>query len=433
MHLEKCIHYFLNFITLFSTSLSLTNPILNNFEELIKLFIPIKIIIKMIATIKNSHSQQLRLLSSQGACWVEEAVVGLVPTLDEMILILVFQCLFLILSFVPLTQSLTQQLTLPYIVCYDNPLFSIEFYYFINTYYQLILYACHHCCFIWGLRFVSCVWDSFLLISPPRPTSKPTTTKARVQVVVVETVSDEDAGDDGAATDGGLKYDAIDMFGLSTTTEKKAPLSSPPAVAAPQEPPSSPAAPPQYVYDEAWSILLDGLFFKIDCVEEDLVIVERAIKSAGRTTQQLWGVTWNFQDPKHINNVVTSLLCNLDAIDIPQQAVFLRSQRKQFVRRIEGLTDLWKPVSSSSSKKNKSTTTRRVVSSRTSTPTKKEKLLAAKARARQWSVSSSSSKKNKSTTTRRVVSSRTSTPTKKEKLLAAKARARQWSDKTLRK
>ena len=175
------------------------------------------------------------------------------------------------------------------------------------------------------------------------------------------------------------------MFGSSTTTEKKAPLPSPPAVAAPQEPPSSPAAAPQYVYDEAWSILLEGLFLKIDRVEEDLVIVERAIKSAGRTTQQLWGVIWNFQDPKHINYVITSLLCNLDAIDIPQQAVFVRSQRKQFVKRIEGLTDLWKPVSSSSSKKNKSTTTRRVVSSRTSTPTKKEKLLAAKARARQWS------------------------------------------------
>jgi hypothetical protein len=321
----------------------------------------------MIPAIKNNskqltqQQQQLRLLSSQGACWVEEAVVGLVPTLDEMILILAMAILFLILSFVPLTQSLTQQLTLPYIVCYDNPLFSIEFYYFINTYYQLILYACHHCCFIWGLRFLS-----YLL-----RLTKSTTTKARVRVVVVETVSDEDAGDDD-----GLNEDEIDMFGSSSTKEK-APLPSPPVLATPQ----TPSSPPQYVYDEEWFALLDGLIAKIQLVEEDLVMVERAIRTAS-TQCRLWGVTWNFQDQMHINTVITSLLCHLDAIDIPQQAVFLRSQRKQFVGRIEGLIDLWK-ASMSSKKKKKSTTTRRVVIS--STPTKKEKLLAAKARAQQWS------------------------------------------------
>jgi hypothetical protein len=329
----------------------------------------------MIATLKNSHSkqltqQQLRLLSSQGACWVEEAVVGLVPTLDEMILILAMAILFLLLSFVPLTQSLTQQLTLPYIVCYDNPLFSIEFYYFINTYYQLILYACHHCCFIWGVRFLSYLlrqWDSI-----PSKTTTKTTTKARGQGVVLETVSDEDA-----VSDGGVNDDAIDMFGSSTSMEKKAPPPpSPPVVAAPQ----APSSPPQHVYDEEWFALLDGLIAKIQLVEGDLVMVERAIKTA--RTQRLWGATWNFQDQQHINNVITTLLCKLDAIDIPQQAVFLRSQRKQFVKRIEGLIDLWK-ASMSSKKKKKSTTTRRVVSS--STPTKKEKLLAAKARARQWS------------------------------------------------
>ncbi|OEU12904.1 hypothetical protein FRACYDRAFT_244177 [Fragilariopsis cylindrus CCMP1102] len=318
----------------------------------------------MIAAITNSkqltqqqQQQQLRLLSSQGAYWIESVVVGLVPTLDEMILILAMAILFLLLSFVPLTQSLTQQLTLPYIVCYDNPLFSIEFYYFINTYYQLILYACHHCCFIWGLRFLSYLlrlWDSI----PSKSTTTKSTTKARVQGVVVETVSDEDAVSD----------------------EKTQPPPAPPAAA-----PQAPYSPPQHVYDEAWSIRVDGLFFKIDRVEEDLVMVERAIRTAS-TQCRLWGATWNFQDQMHINNVITSLLCHLDAIDIPQQAVFLRSQRKQFVRRIEGLIDLRK-ASMSSKKRKKSTTTRRVVSSSStsSTPTKKEKLLAAKARARQWS------------------------------------------------
>jgi hypothetical protein len=321
-------------------------------------------------TQQQQQQQQLRLLSSQGACWVESVVVGLVPTLDEMILILAMAILFLILSFVPLTQSLTQQLTLPYIVCYDNPLFSIEFYYFINTYYQLILYACHHCCFIWGLRFLSYLLrlrDSCPSKSTTTKTTTKSTTKARVQVV---------------AGDGRLNEYAIDMFGSSTTTEKKATTPPSPPAAAPQAPSSPPS--PQYVYDEAWSICVDGLFLKIDIVEEDLVTVERAIRTAS-TQCRLWGVTWNFQDQMHINNVITSLLCHLDAIDIPQQAVFLRSQRKQFVRRIEGLIDLWK-ASMSSKKKKKSTTTRRVVSSSTSsTPTKKEKRLAAKARARQWS------------------------------------------------
>ena len=60
--------------------------------------------------------------------------------------------------------------------------------------------------------------------------------KKRKKACVVETVSDEDAGD-GC----GLNDDAIDML------EKKPPA-SPPVVAAPQETPSS--ALPQYVYDE---------------------------------------------------------------------------------------------------------------------------------------------------------------------------------------
>ncbi|OEU22183.1 hypothetical protein FRACYDRAFT_232337 [Fragilariopsis cylindrus CCMP1102] len=149
-----------------------------------------------------------------------------------------------------------------------------------------------------------------------------------------------------------------------------------------------PPVPQDDVYDEAWSIRVDELFLKIDRVEEDLVTVESAIRTA--STQCLRGVTYNLQDQQHIDNVIDTLLCRLDALDIPQQAVFMRSQRKQLVKRIEGLTVAVPSVSSlsssSSKKKKKSTTTRRVVSSSTCTPTKKEKRLAANAWAKQWSV-----------------------------------------------
>jgi hypothetical protein len=173
----------------------------------------------------------------------------------------------------------------------------------------------------------------------------------------------------------------------STTTEKKAPTEkkakentpppSPP-VAAPQ----TPSSPPQCV----------SYIAKIDLVEEDLAITKRAIIAAGRTTsssssssstQRLLGEIRNFQDQNQIDNLITSLLLKVDEIDIPQRAVYLRSQRKQLVKRIEGLTDLWKEhhhhrspsmSSSSSSKKKKKSTTRRVSSS---TQTENEKRLAA--------------------------------------------------------
>ena len=109
-----------------------------------------------------------------------------------------------------------------------------------------------------------------------------------------------------------------------------------PRVAAPQTP-SSPLQCVNYIAE-------------IDLVEEDLAIAEGAIIAAGRTTttssssstQRLLGVEWNFQDQNHIDNLITSLLIKLDEIDIPQRAVYLQSQRKQLVKRTEGLTDLWK-------------------------------------------------------------------------------------------
>ena len=135
--------------------------------------------------------------------------------------------------------------------------------------------------------------------------SKSTSKKARVQVAVVETIS-EDAGD--GVMDSGLNDDVIDMFGSSTTTEKK---TTPPPAAVPQ----MPSSPPQHVYDEKWSALLDGLSLKINRVEEDLVTVERAIRTA--STLRLWDWTWKFQDQKDIDNVIKLLVLSLIHISEP--------------------------------------------------------------------------------------------------------------------
>ncbi|OEU12531.1 hypothetical protein FRACYDRAFT_243783 [Fragilariopsis cylindrus CCMP1102] len=139
-----------------------------------------------------------------------------------------------------------------------------------------------------------------------------------------------------------------------------------PLVAAPQ----APSSPPQCV----------NYIAEIDLFEGDLAIAERAIIAAGRTTtssssssssstQRLLGMKWNFQDQNHINNLITLLLCKLNEIDIPQRAVYLQSQRKQLVKRTEGLTEHHHrrnpsmSSSSSSSSKQKKSTTRRVSSS----------------------------------------------------------------------
>merc|ERR1712194_829210 len=88
---------------------------------------------------------------------------------------------------------------------------------------------------------------------------------------------------------------------------------------------------------------------------------------------------------------IEHLLCRLDAISIPKNAVHLRAYRKTLVAWIEEtLTELWMlrfPVATApltKPPKTKTKTTTKTKASSTVTPSKKSKRLAAKARAKQW-------------------------------------------------
>jgi hypothetical protein len=144
--------------------------------------------------------------------------------------------------------------------------------------------------------------------------------------VVVQTVNIGDGG-----TTSRLNDDAIGMFGM-TMTKKKAKKRVPLLQLHVGDLQNPPPLHPFVAYEE-WFSLLDVLLDKN----------ESAI-TAGRTTPLcLWGVLWNFQNQNHIiNNLITTLLCGLDVIDIPQRAVYLRLQQKQSIKRIEGLNVLRK-------------------------------------------------------------------------------------------
>merc|ERR1712194_960213 len=97
---------------------------------------------------------------------------------------------------------------------------------------------------------------------------------------------------------------------------------------------------------------------------------------------------------------ISQLLCQLDEIDIPRQALYLRAQRKALVKVTEYLIEAWKIRFAAT-----------VTTKTTATKTKSAEMAITKRKTKAPSRS-------------------TITPSKRSKRLAAKARAKQWAEKT---
>jgi len=126
----------------------------------------------------------------------------------------------------------------------------------------------------------------------------------------------------------------------------------------------------------------------VSSFRDDLEAVENALLCAPDCTIQLHDVTWKMYQINVLENLIEHLLCRLDAIPIPKNAVQLCAYRKTLVGWIEEtLTDLWMirfPVAAPVTKATKTKPATKTKTSSTVTPSKKSKRLAAKARAKQW-------------------------------------------------
>jgi len=121
-------------------------------------------------------------------------------------------------------------------------------------------------------------------------------------------------------------------------------------------------------------------------------------------TINLLGVSWKLRNPNVVEHLISQLLCQLDEIDIPRQALYLRAKRKALVKVTEYLVEAWKI---------------RFVATVTT------KTTATKTKSKSKSAEMATTKRKTKAPSRSTITS-----SKRSKRLAAKARAKQWAEKT---
>lgn len=130
----------------------------------------------------------------------------------------------------------------------------------------------------------------------------------------------------------------------------------------------------------------------VSSFRDDLEAIGHTLLFAPDCTIQLHGVTWKLYEINVVEHLEEHLLCRLDAIHIPKNALYLLAYRKTLVEWIEEtLVDQWMirfPVAAPLTKPTKTQPTKSKTAKKTKasvvTPSKKSKRLAAKARAKQW-------------------------------------------------
>jgi len=175
------------------------------------------------------------------------------------------------------------------------------------------------------------------------------------------------------------------LFALTTRKRKTKSPCCPPSKKL-----KSSSSPSPVVADDDDDVAISKACHDVHSFRNDLEAVEHALLFAPECTLQLHEVTWQLNKINVVEHLIGHLLCRLDAVPIPKQAVQLRAYRKTLVAWIEEtLMELWMlrfPVAAAPLTKptKTKTATKTKASTSTVTPSKKSKRLAAKARAKQW-------------------------------------------------